>query len=383
MRGALRMNRGGGRPQMRDDVQGGFALLKGGDPDGAMAAFTAILEADPSVPAAHLGLGRVFAAQGDHQKAIEHFQEALALQPSLAPARIFAAESLEQLGEADAALAAYDEAIRADPTLSLGHMRKARLLDRQGRQAEAQDVLSDAVRRLPQEGGLRIALANSLARGGGEGGEAEFRRAVDLQPDSWFAHFGLGTALLQAKQYAPARDALQRAAKLAPDKPKVQAALGAALTGLGEHARAAAAFDEALRLDPSNLRAAVGAAMARSAAGRHREGLDVLRRVGRMGSRVPPVQKAMGDIYLAMGRPEDAVETYRAMVLNARGEGQASPELLALADPKPGEDPEATAKALQAALAVQRSARNEQVRADPRGFRERMMSRRGRNGAGA
>ena len=226
---------------------------------------------------------------------------------------------------------------------------------------------------------MRVALASAMARSGTVAeSEAEFRRAIDLQPDMWYAHFGLGTALLSAKEYGPARDELTKAARLAPDRPSVHQALGAALNGLSEHTRAAKAYDDAVRLDPTNMRAVIGAAMARSASGQHREALEVLRNVGRMGNRVPPVQKALGDIYLAMGRPVDAVEAYRAMILNSTRMASEETGLVALANSGAGEDPAVFARRLQEALGAQKTAMTEQMRANPKMLRERLMARRQR-----
>ncbi|KKK82728.1 hypothetical protein LCGC14_2800500, partial [marine sediment metagenome] len=91
------------RPEMREDVQAGLSALQQGDIDGAREHFIVLLEEDPGLASAHLGLGRVFTAEGNHAKALEHFEEALAIQPDLAPARFFSAEAHEQLGDTHAA----------------------------------------------------------------------------------------------------------------------------------------------------------------------------------------------------------------------------------------------------------------------------------------
>jgi hypothetical protein len=68
---------------------------------------------------------------------------------------------------------------------------------------------------------------------------AELRNAVAAEPDSPDAHEDLGQALLEAKDWAGAVDALVRAMVLAPSSPEIHLALSAAYQALGDVARAA------------------------------------------------------------------------------------------------------------------------------------------------
>jgi len=97
-----RQNAGG---MLREQMQLGIAALKQGDTATARNIFSTLLEANPQMPAAHVGLGRVFASEGDTYKALEHFQEALAIKPDFAAALLFSAEVREKIGEVDDALA--------------------------------------------------------------------------------------------------------------------------------------------------------------------------------------------------------------------------------------------------------------------------------------
>lgn len=344
------------RSERHEDIRAGFRILQEGDIEGAREIFTALLEEDPGQARAHMGLGKTFLTENDPTRALEHFQEAIALDGSISQAHFLNGEAYSMLGETDAAIEEYEAALALDPTRGIAAARKARLLANADRPEDARSALAESVRRNPQDPGLRISYAKTLASAGEAGlAEAEFRRAIDLQPDAWPAHFGLGTALLRGKKHEEARDALVRAAKLAPDKAAVHQALGVVYTALGEHNRAARAYDESRALDPRNIRATLGAALARSAAGQYKDALEVLRSVGRRGSRLPPVQKALGDIYLAMERPADALETYRAMILNSKRLGEASPDLLDLANAEDSGDVAAMAARLKAALEDSRS----------------------------
>lgn len=69
---------------------------------------------------------------------------------------------------------------------------------------------------------------------------AELKNAIVADPDSPDAHEDLGQALLEAKDYAGAIDALVRAMVLAPSGPEIHLALSAAYRALGDVARGAA-----------------------------------------------------------------------------------------------------------------------------------------------
>jgi tetratricopeptide (TPR) repeat protein len=348
-------------PEQREQLRAGLSTLQGGDIDGAREIFIDLLEGDPELASGHMGLGRVFAAEGDHVRALEHFQEAAALQPDFVAAQMMAATSHEKMGDIDAAVAALDAAIEANPTKSFTYIRKARLLQGAERPDEARAAIEEGVRRNPQDSMLRTTLANMLGQmGDAEGRLAEYRRAIDLEPENWLPHFSLGAALLREGKYPEARDALTRAADLDPEKGKTHQALGYVLSRMGDHASAALAYEAALVLEPGDTRSILGAAMAKNAIGDHDGALTVLRSAGRRGNRSLPLQRALGDTYLALGQHREAFDTYRALILNNPRLREAAPELVERANAEPGPDPAADAQALKAALAAQSEAQRQE-----------------------
>lgn len=378
-----RRNTGGLQGMMREQMQLGFAAIKERDNDQARNIFSTLLEANPELALAHVGLGRVFAAEGDPHKALEHFEVALTIQPGFGPALLFSAEAHENLGDSETALAEYEEAVIADPTLGLAYLRMARILQNDGRGAEALDMLREAARHNPQDVSVRLMLANALGRSGAQSESAqEYARVIDLKPDLWVAHYQVGRAHLQAQNFAAARDALIRAAELAPEQAAVRQALGAALSGLGEHGDAAQIYDEAHRINPGNMRAAVKAAQARSETGQHREAIDLLLGLGRMGRRSGLVQKTLGDIYLAMDRPADAVDAYRALVLNAPALRENASDVQELLQDGPqGSDPADIAdfaRQLHDVIGRHAAVFSEKIRANPNLVRDRKTARRDR-----
>lgn len=369
--------RGAGSVQnvIRTQMQAGMAALQDGKVDDARSIFSLLLEANPELALAQVGLGRVYALEGAHDRALEHFQAALKIKPDFAPAIMFSAQAREKLGLTDDAMDDYRHAVELDPKLSLGYFRMARGLVAEGKDDEALATLRDAVARSPQDASLRLMLANAIDRAG-QNAEAEYRHVIDLKPDLWIAHFQLGRAMLSDGRFDLARDSLARAATLAADKPQVHQALGAAHVGLNDHVRAVKSFDEAFRLKPTNLVAAVKAAQSRSALGKHREALDVLMNLGRMARRSSIVQRAMGDVYFAMGKWSEAAECYRAMVLNSEEMAKTAPELLAMVQKPAGADAEADARKLHDALSERAQTVGTNLRANPTKARNWLRERR-------
>ena len=85
------------QPGVREDVQAGLAALQQNDLETAREIFSGLLEEDPRLAAAHVGLGRVYTATGDSRKALEHYDEALAIQPEFPSVRMMASKIRSEL----------------------------------------------------------------------------------------------------------------------------------------------------------------------------------------------------------------------------------------------------------------------------------------------
>ena len=88
----------------------GIGLLLQGDSKGALDAFEAASQADPTKADSYVNMGRVFVQEGDEQRAQEVLEKALAMDNTLARTHYFYARALRNQGR-------YDEA--------LGHLRIA------------------------------------------------------------------------------------------------------------------------------------------------------------------------------------------------------------------------------------------------------------------
>lgn len=79
---------------------------------------------------------------------------------------------------------------------------------------------------------------------------ALWSNAARIRPEFWAAHYNAGLALLEAKQYSEARDALNSAAAVAPGEPTIFDALGRTYTAMGETSKAVESFKHAIEIDP-------------------------------------------------------------------------------------------------------------------------------------
>ena len=88
------------------------ALLESGDFETSKPLFLALVDEPAARPAAEVGLGRIAAAERDHDAAIRHFERAVSLFPELGAAHYGLALSYRALGrldEARSALARHEE----------------------------------------------------------------------------------------------------------------------------------------------------------------------------------------------------------------------------------------------------------------------------------
>lgn len=86
-----------------------------------------------------------------------------------------------------------------------------------------------------------------------EKAEAAFRRAVELDPKSAGAQYGLGYLLQSRRAVAEALEAYGKAVALDPQKREAWANMASGYLALGKTAEAASALENALRLEPGNL----------------------------------------------------------------------------------------------------------------------------------
>jgi tetratricopeptide (TPR) repeat protein len=199
----------------------GAALLRLGDPDGAVAACRQATQLDPALVRAYCGLGSALRARGEHDAAVAAFRQAIGLDPEYATAHHLLGSILHARRDLDGAIRHFREAIRLDPARAIDHYN------------------------------LGVALSDS---GDPEGAIRSYTEAIRLNPRSAVAHYNLGTLLNRKRDLDGAIRAYTEAVRHDPADPKNHANLGHVLARTGDVKRAIQCYHEALRLDPTNAK---------------------------------------------------------------------------------------------------------------------------------
>jgi tetratricopeptide (TPR) repeat protein len=121
-------------------------------------------------------------------------------------------------------------------------------------QAPPPSVSSSAVSPAPDPADYGRVLSTGealLKRGKYRAAVAQFRKAIELRPDSVPALLALGDAFLEGDQLRNAVKPLQQAAQLDPKNARAQLLLGTAFQGLGREKEAVAAYKRYLDLEPT------------------------------------------------------------------------------------------------------------------------------------
>jgi tetratricopeptide (TPR) repeat protein len=183
--------------------------------------FEAILQQNPKVAAAHVGLGRIALENWDFEAARKRAAAALEGNPKFVPARLLLAETLMTERHYDDATAAAREALATNPN-----------------SIEALSVLAAAQLRL----GDRAASLKAQ------------EQAARINPRSAVMHHTLGLWLSAGRQFPEAEGHFQKAIEFAPAWPEPRTELGLLYMETGEEASARTVLEESWALDSFNDR---------------------------------------------------------------------------------------------------------------------------------
>jgi tetratricopeptide (TPR) repeat protein len=187
------------------------ALLAKGELEAAAGLFEQVLERNPSLAGAYLGLTRISLAAGELAAARVHATAASSLAPTHGLAWTLLGLVQEASGEADAALGNVKKGAELAPGLFLCQVSSGRMLLAAGQCAEAVEPLFRATRLEP----LNFEAHSLLAAGYRASGQREraieaLESATRLAPERVGGYAALGDALFEGKAYRAARSALDR-----------------------------------------------------------------------------------------------------------------------------------------------------------------------------
>jgi tetratricopeptide (TPR) repeat protein len=212
------------RPDYADAHANLGAVLTLADPEQAIGELEKAVSLDPTLISAQFNLAEAYGNSPTYgtEKQIVQLRKIISIAPDFARAHLSLGKALLHEAKVSDALAEFRDATRLDPTSGEAHYQLGLALARSGQQQEgAAEVtrgreLSSADER-NQNAELDISEGRSaLQKGELQEGEAKFRHALKLQPNSYVAQHLLGMTLEKEGNAEGAVAAYQKALEMNP-----------------------------------------------------------------------------------------------------------------------------------------------------------------------
>jgi tetratricopeptide (TPR) repeat protein len=230
-------------------VQDAIAKQRAGDLEGAAKEYREFLKAHPEAAAIHSNLGAALAGLGQFSQAVDEYKIALKQSPGMPGVALNLALAYYKMGRvSDAAAQLAKSHANNQATLLL-----ADCYLRMGRNADVVALLQPLQHDHPDDLAIAYLLGTALIRDNKpEQGQVLVDRIL-RNGESAEAHLMLGSAKMQIKDFAGARDEFARAAALNPNAPDVHVLYAQALQVTGDQDGALKEFKAELAADPYNF----------------------------------------------------------------------------------------------------------------------------------
>lgn len=246
----------------------GTLLLERGRPDEALSHFETAVALSPDSVGARVNLARALAALGRGAEAAQQYRRVLAADPRAYDAANNLGAWLVTQGELVEGEAVLRRALEQAPQVAEVHYHLARAREKANDLRVAEAEYREAVRLNPDFAPAYRALGAVLQRrGDAVGAMAALRQSLALAPSAE-AHHLLGNLAARAQQFAVAMAEYRAALDIDPDHVAARNNLGNCLLALGRFREAAAAYEEVLRRRPDDLAVRRNLAVAREQLGR-------------------------------------------------------------------------------------------------------------------
>lgn len=274
------------------------ALLDAGELAESKTLFLALVKEPASTPAAEVGLGRIAAAERQHEAAIQHFQRAVALFPELGAAHYGLALSYRALGrtdEARAALLLHERHGAAWPALN--------------------DPLLASVTTLREDGaalqqrGIRLAGAGDV-----DAAIAAHEAALARDPALLQAHANLISLYGRARNWSKAEEHYRAIVKSGAALADAHYDYGVLLSLQEKWDLAATAYREALALNPLHAQALNNLGQALERQRNVSEAADAYRRAVESQPGFRLARFNLARMLIALGKPVDAAAELEKIV---------------------------------------------------------------------
>ncbi|WP_170327217.1 tetratricopeptide repeat protein [Ruegeria arenilitoris] len=297
-------------------------FVAGSDP--SIEGYVARLSAGETLPFTHAqsaqdGMAEVFFSVGAalSNDAAENYvllyaRIATFLRPDHVDAILLSAELLDELEQYDLAVDAYRMVPSSSSDYHAAELGRAEVLSRWGKKDAAAEVLQTLASQSPDLPSVHVALAD-LQRQQEEYASAiaSYDRAIELTESgtggNWFLHYARGISHERLKNWDQAEADFRRALELNPDQPQVLNYLGYSLVERQEKLDEALEMIEravAARPDSGYIVDSLGWVLFRL--GRYDEAVEHMERAVELMPVDPVVNDHLGDVYWAVGRGREA-----------------------------------------------------------------------------
>jgi tetratricopeptide (TPR) repeat protein len=217
----------------------------------AALGYQRMLEENPCLPEALVGMSLVAMASRQSEAAVKMAEAAVAAAPEMIAAWVALGQALKAINQIEKAEYAYSEALRRDGMDALARMGLGELKIATGRAEEAIRDFDLALRRKPALVAAHLGLGNAHAfMGRNEEALKHYDRALAINPRLPEADFAAGFVLARLKRLHEAEVRYRRALVRRPDFAAAWMNLGSLLRDQGREAYAEAALRRAVELRP-------------------------------------------------------------------------------------------------------------------------------------
>jgi Flp pilus assembly protein TadD/mono/diheme cytochrome c family protein len=211
------------------------------------------LSKDPHDAIALYNLASSLAGQHKYTGAIAAFQRLLIVHPDDERALNGLGASFDNSGDWQQAQKTFTESVTAHPNSCDSRFNLASLDLKHDRPADAEQHFRAMLQHCAGDAGAHSGLgAALLAEGQSDAAQAEFRRALTIDPHDFVALYNLGDLSLQANQLTQAIELLESAAKQKPSDVDAHEHLAGAYAQSERLGNAVTQLREAIRLSPDN-----------------------------------------------------------------------------------------------------------------------------------
>ncbi len=260
----------------------------------------------------------------DNLRAIEFAQQAIEIDPGYAPAYALLSSSYFEFGsfvgipaipasEARAkALAAAVKALEIDDTLAEGHVALGMILEVEHWDwAGAEREFKRAIELNPNSARAHAEYANYLGYFTVKDLDAairEAKRAQELDPLSFEGNATVGLLYANAGKYVKASEEFQKSLKMYPHSGTLHWLIGIAHRRNGRYDEAIAEFEKALTLSPGSTGLVGALGHAYAVAGKRDEALKILDELKQLSKRRHVQATTVSKVYAGLGQKDQAFE---------------------------------------------------------------------------